>query len=190
MGVGPYHEIELKAYQPQWFQHEFMHYLFGVWTQFDLEYLGGVNDHAWFNRSNWPSDFIGTFESDYYAEALTKRLLNATPSLSDGLKFPGSPYHTLQDPYDYTLNNLDKLNGVYRREPVENDWHIVNIIVSNGQITWSNNAGVSWNIENRDGVLWTPSDSPYGERKIGIYFQTNQDILGVLFKDELYSKVE
>ena len=190
MGLGPYHEIELKAYQPQWFQHEFMHYLFSVWTQFDLEYLGGSNDHAWFNRTNWPSDFIGAFESDYYAEALTKRLLNATPSLSDGLKFPGSPYHTLQDPYDYTLNNLDKLNGVYKREPVENDWHIVDIIVSNGQITWSNNAGVSWNIENRDGVLWTPSDSPYGEQKIGIYFQTNQDILGVMFNDELYSKVE
>lgn len=186
MGLGPYHEIELKAYQPQWFQHEFMHYLYAIWNQYILEPTG----HSWFDRTTWPADFIGVFESDYYTESIDKRLINANPSLAFGLEFPGSPYHTLQDPYDYTLINLDKLNGTYRREPVQNDWHIVDVIVSNGQITWSNNAGVSWNIENREGVLWTPSDSPYGEQKIGIYFQTNQDILGIMFNNELYSKVE
>ena len=89
------------------------------------------------------------------------------------------------------IDNLDKLNGSYRREPVENDWHIVEIIVNiNGQITWSNEAGVSWNLENRDGVLWNPANSPYGEQKIGIYFQSNQDVLGVMFNNELHTKVE
>ena len=187
LGLGPYHEIELKAYQPQWFQHEFMHYLYAIWNQYNLEPSG----HSWFDRSTWPSDFIGAFEPDYYAESIDKRLINANPTLALGLEFPGSPYHTLQDPYDYTLNNLDKLNGSFRREPVTNGYHIVEITVNiNGQISWSNEAGVSWNLENRDGVLWTPANSPYGEQKIGIYFQSNQDVLGVIFLNELYTKVE
>ena len=187
LGLGSYHEIELKAYQPQWFQHEFMHYLYKIWNQYNLE----PTLHSWFDRTTWPADFIGVYESDYYAESIDKRLINANPSLAVGLEFLGSQNNTLQNPYDYTLNNLDKLNGVYLRKPVKDGRDIVNIIVSNGQVIWRrNNSRVGWNIENRSGVLWAPSDSPYGEQKIGIIFQTNRDILGVMFNYEFYSKAK
>ena len=187
LGLGSYHEIELKAYQPQWFQHEFMHYLYKIWNQYNLE----PTLHSWFDRTTWPADFIGVYESDYYAESIDKRLINANPSLAVGLEFLGSQNNALQNPYDYTLNNLDKLNGVYLRKPVKDGRDIVNIIVSNGQVIWRrNNSRVGWNIENRSGVLWAPSDSPYGEQKIGIIFQTNRDILGVMFNYEFYSKAK
>jgi hypothetical protein len=81
MGVGDYNEIEIMAYMPQWFQHEFMHHLFRKWNEFGLEESG----HQWFDRSTWPSDFIGVYESDYYAESIRKRFLNSSPSLREGL---------------------------------------------------------------------------------------------------------
>ena len=190
IGNGEYHEIELKAYQPQWFQHEFMHYLFAVWTQFDLEYLGGSNTHAWFERSNWPSDFIGEFEPDYYAETLTKRLLTATPSLSDGLKFPGSPYYTLSNPNSYQIQNSDLLLGKYQRQPIENGYHDVEIIYENGSLIWKNAADISWQLSIRDGKLWTGSDCPYGEQVLGVFLDDQNEILALIFQNETYTKVE
>jgi len=37
MGIGTYHEVEIRAYPPQWFQHEFMHHLYRKWNEFGLE---------------------------------------------------------------------------------------------------------------------------------------------------------
>ena len=54
LGVGDYSEIEILAYMPQWFQHEFMH-LYSKWPEFGLE----DTPHQWFDRSTWPSDYRG-----------------------------------------------------------------------------------------------------------------------------------
>lgn len=81
MGSGKYLQIERRSYQPQWFQHEFMHHLYQTWPEFRLE----ASDHQWFDRSTWPDDFIGKWEPDYYAESIEKRLLNASPSLANSL---------------------------------------------------------------------------------------------------------
>ncbi len=45
LGSGPYSEVELMMYQPNWLQHEFMHHLFRTWPQFGLEVVG----HQWLN---------------------------------------------------------------------------------------------------------------------------------------------
>lgn len=81
MGSGIYLQVERRSYQPQWFQHEFMHHLYSLWPELKLE----ASDHQWFNRSMWPDDFVGKWEPDYYAESIEKRLLNASPSLANSL---------------------------------------------------------------------------------------------------------
>ena len=53
-----------------WLQHEFWHYLFGLYTEFELE----PQAHHWWYREKWPVDFVGNIESDYYREALHKRI--------------------------------------------------------------------------------------------------------------------
>ena len=70
--------------------------------------------------------------------------------------------------------------------------HLGNRIPAGAPVTTSaiSSGVLGWNIENRSGVLWAPSDSPYGEQKIGIIFQTNRDILGVMFNYEFYSKAK
>lgn len=82
-GRTAYSEIERRAYLPQWMQHEFFHYLFRVYPQFQLE----RSDHQWFDRSTWPADFEGRIEQDYYAEALHKRLQHASPPLTFQLRY-------------------------------------------------------------------------------------------------------
>lgn len=81
LGSGKYLQVERRSYQPQWFQHEFMHHLYQTWPEFGLE----TEDHQWFDRAKWPSDFEGKWEPDYYAESIKKRLLDASPSLNNGL---------------------------------------------------------------------------------------------------------
>ena len=61
---------EYDLYLSQWMQHEFYHFVFGLYPEFELEKEG----HQWFDRSKWPADFTGQFESDYYSEALHKRI--------------------------------------------------------------------------------------------------------------------
>ena len=185
MGLGNYHEIELKAYQPQYFQHEFMHYFYAIWSEFELE----KTSHQWFDRSKWPNDFEGVFEPDYYFESIQKRLINASPSLADGLEFPGSPKTSLIDPYQYNLESYDSLIGFYEREPVQNDWHKVEIIETNGKLRWRNAAGVTWSLEIKEGELWTGPDCVYGEQKLGVYIENGGGILGLIFQNELYEKI-
>jgi hypothetical protein len=176
MGVGNYSEIEIRAYMPQWFQHEFMHHLYRKWNNFELEKTG----HQWFDRSTWPSDFIGTYEPDYYSESITKRLLNAIPTLSEGLKAPRKINLT---------SNQSIILGEYRREPVENLWHEVNISLnSSGQFFWNNAAGVSWSLKIIDGALFSGEDCPYGVQQIDV-IGYNNIMTEIYFNGESYKKV-
>jgi hypothetical protein len=176
LGVGPYSEVELRAYQPQWFQHEFMHHLFRTWPEFGLEDEG----HQWFDRSTWPPDFEGVFEPDYYAEAITRRLLSATPSLAEGLSAPEFVDLSIADPA--------VLAGNYRRLPVLNDWHEVSVTNNGGALRWNNAAGVSWGLEIRDGGLWTESDCPYGISELDVE-GTEAAVTALWFGGERYGRI-
>ena len=175
MGVGDYNEIEIMAYMPQWFQHEFMHHLFRKWNEFGLEESG----HQWFDRSTWPSDFIGVYESDYYAESIRKRFLNSSPSLSEGLKAPEKI--SLE-------SNSSIILGNYRREPVENLWHEVNITINNGQFYWNNSAGVSWTLEIINGLLYSGDDCPYGIQELYV-ISAGGVVTEIYFNNEPFTKI-
>jgi hypothetical protein len=82
LGEGEYSSLERGAYLPQWLQHEFFHHLYRTWPKFKLE----VTDHQWHDDANWPKDFEGLFEADYYHESLYKRLHFAEPPLHSGLR--------------------------------------------------------------------------------------------------------
>jgi hypothetical protein len=177
MGTGDWTEIEVRAYHPQWFQHEFMHHLFRTWPEHGLE----DSDHQWFDRATWPDDFEGTFEADYYAEAITKRLLDSGPSLADGLSAA-----ELVDPTDLPLSVFE---GDYARQPVENDWQEVSVTVAGGALRWTNQAGVSWGLEVRDGGLFTMSDCPYGVSEVAVEV-AGDAVVALWFGSEAYRRTE
>ena len=177
LGIGSYHEVEIKAYQPQWFQHEFMHHLYSKWNECGLE----DNGHQWFDRSSWPSDFIGKWEPDYYIESVNKRLLNASPSLAEGLK--------ANDQVDFEITDPSILLGQYERKPVQNQWHEVEIVLINNLLRWQNNAGANWSLSIIDGDLWTGLDCPYGEQKLSVLLDSNQEITSIYFNGESYEKI-
>jgi hypothetical protein len=84
-GAGARTEVERRMYLPEWVQHEFFHHLFSSWPELGLEKTG----HQWFDKKNWPADFVGKDEEDYYSEALNKRLYNVTPSIAVKLQKAG-----------------------------------------------------------------------------------------------------
>lgn len=177
LGSGPYSDVELEMYQPQWLQHEFMHHLYSVWPQFGLENA----DHQWFVRSTWPADFVGNSEPDYYAESLTKRLLGASPSIAEALQIP--------DPVDMSVFPLTNLVGNYRREPVENPWHEVTISLSGNNLRWSNAAGHSWGLEVIGKELWWSSVGPYGAQKLRPRIDDNGNIISIGVPGEVYGRI-
>jgi uncharacterized protein (TIGR02246 family) len=69
VGKRPYSLEERWAYLPAWFQHEFFHHLFRSYPEFQLE----EKDHQWFDHRNWPLDFEGRLEQDYFRESVHKR---------------------------------------------------------------------------------------------------------------------
>ncbi|MGB0372145.1 MAG: hypothetical protein ACPGN3_12495 [Opitutales bacterium] len=176
MGVGEYSEIERRAYQPQWFQHEFMHHLYRIYPEFELEKEG----HQWFDRKKWPEDFEGIYEPDYYAESLFKRLLSAQPSIGE----------KLQKPLCVPASELspEQITGEYRRLPVENAWHEVNIRSVGKSFEWSNKAGASWRLEIKDKALWSDEKGPYGVHRIRIEMDTLGNVSALYFKGERYQK--
>ncbi len=160
LGLGPYTEIERRAYLPQWLQHEFFHHLFRIYPAFGLE----AKDHQWFDRKSWPADFVGRIEPDYYAEALAKRMRpRADPPLHVALKYTSPPAKL------YRRIALDDLPGEYRHEPVQNDWHIGRLsretVDGSHVLRWTNKAGVSWVLtpDLAGGALRTGPDCPYYE---------------------------
>lgn len=177
LGTGPYSDIELEMYQPQWLHHEFMHHMYSTWTQFELE----TTSHQWFVPSNWPSDFVGYTESDYYAESLTKRLLGATPSIARGLQIP--------DPVDMSVLPLAKLVGSYRREPVLNLWHEVTISLVGNNLRWTNAEGRSWGLEIVGKELWTTTEGPYGVLRLRPQIDDDGNVIAIGVPGEVYQRV-
>lgn len=153
MGRGDWWSIERRIYFNQWLQHEFMHHLFRLYPELKLE----ETSHQWFDRSTWPIDFEGTFEPDYYAEALTKRLRAATPGLNLTLRNAAPPSAL------FAALSLEEIAGTYARQPVENDWHTGQISIDGENLRWTNDAGVSWSLvpDLNDGRLQTGEDCPY-----------------------------
>ncbi len=97
-GGGFRTDIERRIYLPEWWQHEFFHQLFWNWPELELE----QTSHQWFDRKTWPHDFVGKWEEDYYSEALTKRLLTATPSIAQKLKQATAPSLSTTTPRSIT----------------------------------------------------------------------------------------
>lgn len=182
LGNGPYSEVEVGMYHPMWFQHEFMHHLYRTWPGERLEVTG----HQWFQRRNWPSDFVGidywkTREPDYYAESLTKRLLTATPSLASVLQRP--------DCADMSSFPLEKLVGTYQRNPYQNTYHDVTITLVGGNLRWSNAAGVGWGLEVIGEKLWRTVESGYGAAPLRVDIDTSGDVIAIINSGEPYLRI-
>ena len=156
LGSGMWTELELRTYHPQWFQHEFMHHLFRTWPEFGLEATG----HQWFDRATWPDDFEGEFEPDYYAEAVARRLRDATPSLGEGLDAP--------ELLSVDVIGVDAILGRYERRPIENDYHEVTIERRGDDLIWQTAGPAFWTLQVIDGRLFSGPDCPYGENPVGI----------------------
>ena len=75
-GGGPLTAVERMAYHPQWLHHEIFHHVAGLYPEAKLE----VESHQWFDRSKWPADFVGSFEADYFHEAMQKVFLAKGPA--------------------------------------------------------------------------------------------------------------
>ncbi len=156
LGTGMWTELELRTYHPQWFQHEFMHHLFHTWPEFGLEAAG----HQWFDRATWPDDFVGQFEPDYYAEAIARRLRDATPSLAEGLDAP--------ELLAVDAIGVDAILGRYERRPVENEYHEVTVERRDDSLVWQTAGSAFWSLQVTDGRLYSGPDCPYGENPIAI----------------------
>ena len=177
LGEGEWTELELRTYHTQWFQHEFMHHLFRTWPEFGLEATG----HQWFDRRTWPDDFEGVFEPDYYAEAITRRLRSATPSIAEALEAP--TFLSIAE------LGMDAVLGSYERRPVENGYHEVTIERRGDAVIWQNAAEVSWSLLEREDMLFTGPDCPYGEVEIGIQ-GTDERVDRLLFNSERYHRLD
>jgi len=190
IGTGPMTQVERRAYLPQWLQHEFFHHLFRTYPEFGLE----TTPHQWFDPANWPSDFVGQYEADYYHEALVKRLQTATPPMHVKLR-----YATADAPWDQ-ISIADVLD-TYERLPILNAWHVGTIYqLAGDSLLWTNTAGVSWTLQAdlANGELLTGPDCPYfgvpgGQRFV---IQLAKDaigdwlpqVAGFAFLGELYTK--
>ena len=171
LGVGTYVPAERQTYLPQWLQHEIFHHFYSVWSGFGLE----DQSHQWFDRSTWPADFVGTFEPDYYHESVFKRLQDATePTFVAGLR------NAVVD-VSYEGLEVEDVLGRYQKIPVENPWHLGDVRLEGDQMSWLNDAGVSWNLTPMitEGRLETGPDNPYYDPEIPRHFRL------VMGEDEL-----
>lgn len=193
LGQGPYSDIERRIYLPQWLQHEFYHHLYRIYPSFELEKTG----HQWFDRKTWPTDFVGQFEPDYYAESLAKRLQTsqAKPPLHVHLRYEEPPASLYQKVTESSLL------GTYRREPKTNNWH-EGVIEKNGTtLRWKNLAGVSWTLtlDASQGGLQTGPTNPYRNSPSGRLFQLSfardsngeytTTLNGFFFNGEFYRRI-
>lgn len=78
-----YTEIERRCYLPQWFQHEFFHYLYQRFPEFGFENAS----HQWFDMRTWvPYGFVGKYETHYFSQSYHKYLDTANPSIAQRLR--------------------------------------------------------------------------------------------------------
>lgn len=188
LGKGNYTDIERRIYLPQWLQHEFFHHLFRIYPELKLE----VNGHDWFNRSFWPSNFTGQFETDYYSEALHKKLQQQCTPLATKLITRIDTNRVTE----YKFLSMDELIGSYSLDVVQNAWHEGNIIKENGTYFWKNKANVQWEVKPSftEGKLITGKDSPYPGKDffLELYQTTEGDyypgVVSLKYQSELYKK--
>ncbi len=179
LGKGDYSEVERRVYIPQWFQHEFMHHIFRVFREFELE----ATSHQWFNLNTWPSDFVGLYEPDYYAEALRRRLTDAEPTIQERLIRP--------ELADFKNFPLQKISGKFERLPVENNFHQVSVTIDpSGAATWTNEAEFSWQLIPDGHELRTPPDSVFGERLVYAELDFNRNVSALVFLGEQYVRID
>ncbi len=162
LGQGPLTDIELQTYLPTWLQHEFFHHVFARYPELGLERTG----HAWFQKENWPPDFVGSFEPDYFHEAAHKRLMT-------GAVEPPAARLRYDLPSRAVLARLtlESLAGHYSVKPPLNDWHTGRLSLETADdggepaLRWTNAAGVSWLLTPRLETLMleTGPDNPYAD---------------------------
>jgi len=141
-GFGPYVKVEQLTYLPGWFLHEYMHHIYRTFPEYALE----ASSHQWFDRTIWPTDFVGRYEPDYYMESLEKRIYDAVPSLA--LRANGTR------PVDVSRYDLSDLVGQYERKlrftsPADR----VEITQQGENLIWTNEDGESWTLSKKNGGL-------------------------------------
>lgn len=156
-GTTSYRDEEHRAYFPQWMQHEFFHYLYRIYPEFELE----KESHQWFDKKKWPSDFVGIFEPDYYHESLFKRIIPQKTLVNNFLiADKGKPF--------YKYITIDSVRGEYETRPVQNKWNIGKIqIRDKNKLEWKNEAGTKWQLlpNFNQGYLDTTKENPYFDSK-------------------------
>lgn len=181
LGEGPYTSVERRTYMAQWMQTQFFHHLFRSYPEFELE----VNGLDWFDPDNWPDDFVGVMEPDYFQEAMDKRLLTADVPLSVMLRYA--------PPRAGTLANLDTtvLIGSYQGG---------SIAAEGDGFRWTNDDDESWALtwDATTGRILTGPDSPFLELTGGDAFTIalardasgdyTDEIIGFRYLGELYLK--
>ena len=179
LGSGDFTSVERRTYMAQWLQQEFFHHLFRSYPEFGLE----TTSHAWFSIDNWPDDFVGVLEPDYFEQALHKRLLTAETPLAVTLRY--------EPPRAGTFASTDpsSLVGNYDGGSIE---------VAGDNFQWTNDAGVTWQLtwDVATGSFLTGSDSPYFANSGGDAFTIvlarddngdhTDEIIGFRYLGELY----
>jgi hypothetical protein len=98
--------------------------------------------------------------------------------------------------FDPSRSDLQGLCGTYRREPVENNWHVGTIGIQDESgvgLKWSNLAGVSWDLvpDLKANVLRKTAGSPYQDGPKGgnefIILRKNGQVSGFEFMGEVYA---
>ena len=102
----------------------------------------------------------------------------------------GSGELNVDDIIDEEIYDINLIIGRYRKLPVTNNWHEVEIYNNNGSVIWSNAAGVSWSLEIRDGKVWAGSDSAYGEQQLRVSLNRDGSVRSLSFNGEEYVKYE
>ena len=82
-----------------------------------------------------------------------------------------------------------KFVGFYRREPIENKWHEVQVTLDNGFLKWNNKAAITWSLEIINKELWAKDDCPYGASKIQVNYNL-ESIKSLIFKGEEYGRID
>lgn len=89
--------------------------------------------------------------------------------------------------------DLTSLIGKYQRDPITDDWHRGELKAgANGNLTWTNGAGVSWNLKPDlvQGVLRTGDDNPYQQDNIRDFtiLKRNGKVTGFRFGEDTFRR--
>lgn len=140
-----------------------------------------------------------TINKQYMKPPTTGCLVSLDPALlvtpPNGLEHGYVPIVTQQEDF-LSLRNLgekdiEKIMGHYRREPVKNGWHKVEIILdkSGGVLNWKNKANVNWTLEFINGRLWTGGNCPYGSIQLNLEWDQAGQVSKINFMNEAYVRL-